>query len=341
MKMIGTFFIAWITVFCFSISVALAGEKDNPDSAGILKQADNLFESDDFEGALDSYKQAAEEAEIEKNNSVAAEAYSQIARCCLKLDRMDEGKTWLEKASQTASEEDPLGWSRYLGVRGRFEWKDSQASSNMLTPETDKASKTFKEMYDHCIEHELPSRVVDAANMVAITGRLDERVEWSLKGIEAAEKGNLSGMLGPLWNNLGWTYDNLGRYDESLKALEKARYYHYLRGEELPMLIADWSVGHALRMTGQIDSAETVLSNVQKWAFIKKSEEKSPENSEWVGWANLELAEIVLQRGDRDRGLGMLKVAYRNLFEAGMRDWDPGKLEEINLRILEVSRSEK
>ena len=338
MKSIRIVFAILLLISVFSLNESIADDIDNSESGKLLKQGDDLFNSDSIEEALSVYQQAVEKAQTEKNSSVLTESYSQTARCFLRTDRKEEGRTWLQKAAAIASENDPLGWSRFLGVRGRFEWKDAAARAKEPSPETDKASNTFKQMYVYSTEHGLYDRAIDAANMVSITCRLGERVEWALKGIEAAENGNVESMLGPLWNNLGWTYDDLERYDESLKALEKARVYHYKRGDELSMLIADWSVGHALRMTGQIDSAEAVLDVVQKWAFIRKSEEKSPENSEWVGWANLELGEIMLIKGDRDRALGMIKVAYRNLSEAGMREWDPKKLEELNQRIIEITR---
>ncbi len=192
-------------------------------------------------------------------------------------------------------------------------------------------------MYDYCLRHDLYERAIDAANMVSITARKNERVNWALKGINAAEKGNIESWFAPLWNNLGWAYDDIGEYEKSLKALEKARIYHYKRGKELPMLIADWSVGHALRMTGQIDSAETLLRRIQRLAFIRKGEEKSPENAEWVGFSNLELAEIMMIKGDMDKAKSLFKSAFSNLHEANMNEWDPKKLEEIRQRIKDAS----
>ena len=62
--------------------------------------------------------------------------------------------------------------------------------------------------------------------MMSIVAEKDKRVEWGLKGIRAAEDGDLTSWLAPLWNNLGWSYDELtgspalmqklvdGRWDE-------------------------------------------------------------------------------------------------------------------------------
>lgn len=330
-------FMFFFTVFLITANISSAEKGELSVSEKFLEQADSLFKEHNIDEALDIYLEAIKAARTESDNRVLTEAYSQVARCYLKRDRKEEGRTWLQKAKEIASEDDPPGWSRYLGVRGRFEWKDAAETTGILSPETDRASNTFKKMYDYCLRHDLYERAIDAANMVSITARKDERVAWALKGIDAAEKGNLEGWLAPLWNNLGWAYDDIGEYEKSLKALEKARVYHYKMGKELPMLIADWSVGHALRMTGQIDSAETVLRHVQRWAFIRKGEEKSPENAEWVGFANLELAEIALIKGDKDSAKGLFKSAYSNLYQAKMNEWDPKKLEEIQQRIKEIS----
>ncbi|MEE9555189.1 MAG: hypothetical protein V3W18_12945 [candidate division Zixibacteria bacterium] len=340
MRKIGIIFILALIASLFALNFPAADENNITGSEELLQQGDAAFKGDNIDEALDIYLKAIQSALSEMNNSVLTEAYAQVARCYLRNSLKEEGRSWLEKAGEIASVDDPPGWSRYLGVRGRFEWKDAAELAGLLSPETDKASNTFKELYDYCLLNDLYERAIDAANMVSITARKDERIEWAKKGIEAAEKGNLEGWLAPLWNNLGWAYDDIGEYTESLKALEKARVYHYKRGKELPMLISDWSVGHALRMTGQIDSAETLLIKVQKWALILKSEQKTPETAEWFGFANLELGEIELLKGDNERALTLFKSAYSNLSTAGMRKWDPDRLKEIQQR-MKALRSKK
>ena len=327
----------FFAVFLVTASISSAEKGELSVSENLLKQADSLFKEHNIDEALEIYLEAVKYARSESDKRILTEAFSQAARCYLKSDRKEEGRTWLQKAKEIASKDDPLGWSRYLGVRGRFEWKDAAETTGLLSPETDRASNTFKEMYDYCLRHDLYERAIDAANMVSITARKNERVNWALKGIDAAEKGNIESWFAPLWNNLGWAYDDIGEYEKSLKALEKARIYHYKRGKELPMLIADWSVGHALRMTGQIDSAETLLRRIQRLAFIRKGEEKSPENAEWVGFSNLELAEIMMIKGDMDKAKSLFKSAFSNLHEANMNEWDPKKLEEIRQRIKDAS----
>ena len=125
----------------------------------LLRNADETFQNHDFEEALVQYNEALEKARTEFNRSVETEALSQIARMHLSLHRKNEGRDWLRNAAQRAMESDPMGWSRYLGVRGRFEWKDDDLVA---------ARKTFDEMYVFCNTNGLWSRAVDAGHMLAI-----------------------------------------------------------------------------------------------------------------------------------------------------------------------------
>ncbi|MEA3409219.1 MAG: hypothetical protein U9Q95_02615 [Candidatus Eisenbacteria bacterium] len=204
-----------------------AGEtREDPMLVDRIAKADEVFKNRDYEEAGVLFEAIAEEAG--DDNSAFVEAASMRARSYLVVDKKDEGREWLLRAAAKAEESVPLGWSRYLGVRGRFEWKDG---------DNETATSTFREMFGYCGEKELWERAVDAAHMIAITGDQNQKFDWSLKGIEMAEKGGMDGWLGPLWNNLGWNYYDDERYGEAYDALVKAREYHY-RGEgELPKLI--------------------------------------------------------------------------------------------------------
>lgn len=197
----------------------------------LLDKADSLFNSNEYEASRSIYMQAMDRAVKNKENSELTEAYAMIARTYLILDKTEEGRPWIQKAEKVGNSKEPLGWSRYLGVRGRFEWKDK---------ELDKATATFKEMYNYCSERKLYERAIDAAHMVAITGKPEEQIEWGKKGIKEAEAGNITRWLGPLWNNLGATYEDMGKYKEALEAYLKAREYHWRYGDEKNKLVADW-----------------------------------------------------------------------------------------------------
>jgi len=320
-------------------TVSRAGDIASDKAADLLLSGDDLFNNDQIDEALAKYIEASETAESEKNNSVMTEAYAQIARCYLMQDKIDDGRPWLKKAEQIASQDDASGWSRYLGVKGRFEWKEDQLKTEEAKAGSDKAAATFKQMYEYCTAHNLLNRAVDAANMLSLTSRKSERADWAKKGIDIAEKNNLQSWLPMLWNNLGWAYDDEGRYQESLDAFSTARIFQYKTGVEESMLIADWSLGHALRKCGMIDSAMTVMRDVQKWALIRKGDVKTPAAAEWFGKACQELGDLQLIQGDSSSALKSFKAAYSNYRQGRVYEWDQARVDYVMDKVNSLSRA--
>ncbi len=300
-----------------------------PSAGDLLKEGDAAFRARDYARATELFQQAAAAADPAAEAETLVEALAQTARGYLIRDLKDEGRGWLEKAGERASEAHPNGWSRYLGVRGRFEWKDGDLAA---------ATRTFETMYDYCMKHTLHSRAIDAAHMVAITGTPGQQVEWGRKGIQAAEAAGDEGWLGPLWNNLGWTYDREGKFGEALDALRRARHFHWKLGSELAKLIADWAVGHALRQVGNPTEALAWIRPVLAWAERRQIEQPTPEAAEWVGHACRELGEIRIALGDREEGLRLLRRAREELQRADMPRWDAADFSRLQERITEVER---
>lgn len=329
MKISNVFLIFGMVLLILSV----CGNKGEPEtiskSSELIKRGDELFSNQEKSDALEVYKMAADTALAENNNSNLTEAYAQVARCYLSMGEKEEGRPWLEKAEKIAKDTEPYGWTRYLGVKGRFLWKDAAEEKHEVAPEVDEAAKTFTGLYDYALKHQLHESAVDAANMMSIVGDMESRVDWSLKGIKAAEEGGLRDWLAPLWNNLGWAYDDLGMYDKSLEALMEARRYHYIKGNEKSMMIADWSVAHAYRMTGQIDSALAWSQRAVMWAKDLYDADRSSENAEWEGLGYRELAEAALAAGNKARALAGFKSARMYLDKANMKEWDEKGYNEL------------
>ncbi|MCB9893667.1 MAG: hypothetical protein H6839_04385 [Planctomycetes bacterium] len=305
-------------------------EVDRAWAADQLKAADKLFAQGQYDEARKKYEEATESASGARDNSVLTEAYAQVARMYSSQTKHEEGKPWLAKAGAIATPDEPLGWSRYLGVRGRFEWQDEK--------DNDKAKATFIEMYDYCRKHKLFSRELDAAHMVAIVGSPDEQVEWALKAIEAAEKGGETGWLAPLWNNLGWTYESRGEYDKMLDALLKAREYHYKGALELPKLIADFGVGRAYWRNERYKEARIWLTDAFDRA--KAAAEANPddaEQAEWVGWGHVYIGDLLVSEGKPAEGLKELKAGRPILVKSGIEEWWPEALQELDDKIAKLA----
>ncbi len=285
-----------------------------------LEYADSLFKARDYDNAREVYLAAAQTAIKAKDQSSLTECYAMIARCCLICDKKQEGGVWLEKSTEIARPEFRLGWSRYLGVRGRFEWQDNQI---------EKATETFKEMYAFCSVNHLHDRAVDAAHMIAITGTPQEQVEWGLKGIREAEEGNLTSWLGPLWNNLGATYEDLKEFAKSLDAYVRAREYHYKFGDKKNRLVADYAVAHARRNLGEYETALKSFEMLQK-NFAELGD------TEFQGLTAREIGEIHKAQGQGKEALTNFEAAAEFLSEAGMAEWDSAGFSHLQNLISEL-----
>ncbi|MCK4461668.1 MAG: tetratricopeptide repeat protein [candidate division Zixibacteria bacterium] len=295
---------------------------DNEQTAdSLLSQADDVFQSRDYKAALEKYTEVVQTAHKEFNRSVEVEALSQVARMQLILGDKEKGRKWLKQAEAKVTDSDPMGWSRYLGVRGRFEWKEDNLKA---------ARKTFEETYTYCNSNALWGRAVDAAHMIAIVAETPEvQIEWGRRGIEAAEAGDVESWLGPLWNNLAGTYYDLKQFDSALECYTKAREYHWRFSGEVGKLFADYHVGMTYRLLGNFDEAGKWLRPVLAWA-------ERIENHSAIGQACENLGEIEIAKNNKAAGLKLLKRARDEYKKEGYDTSWPEIWEQINKRIAEL-----
>jgi tetratricopeptide (TPR) repeat protein len=274
-----------------------------------IEAADKIFQSRKYAEALELYRPLAEAGNVE--------AMAQVARCLSLERKLVEGRTWLERARMAASKDEPLGWSRYLTVRGIYEREERDKP---------RAKATFEELHDYCLARGLLRQAVDAVHHVAIVVPLEEQPTWNLKGIAAAEKIGDAGWLAVLWNNLGATYEELKQYDGMLAAYLKAREYHQASGGEIQKLIADWAVGHAYRLTGQMKQARELLEPTLAWA-------ERMNDPEWTALCRKDLGHALAALGEKEKALDLLKSARAGLVRAGYEKSWPAALEEIDAAI--------
>jgi len=278
----------------------------------LLKEADKIFQEGDDKLALEIYSAAFDQAQSEFNRSVEVEALAQMARVNLILGEKDEGRKWLEMAAVRTDDADPMGHSRYLAVKGRFEWKNEDLAA---------ARATFEELYTYCTVNALWGRAIDAANMISIVAEApEEKIKWGQRGIEAAEAADEGRWLAVLWNNLACAYYDLKQYDLALESYLKARDYHWRHSQEIAKLFADYHVGMTYRALSKYDEAGQWLRPVLAWA-------ERIENHSAIGQACEELGEIEVARGQKEEGVKLLKRARDEYKKAGFDEslveiWD-------------------
>jgi tetratricopeptide (TPR) repeat protein len=284
----------------------------------LLQTADQSFQDRRIEEALQEYQAALKAARSEFNRPVEVEALSQIARMLLILGKMEDGRTYLDEAAARANTEDIMGWSRYMGVKGRFEWKSNQLSV---------ARFTFAEMYEFCTTNELWSRGIDAANMMAIVSEDSVvQLEWSRRGIDLAEFNGVDSWLGPLWNNLGTTLFDQKNYQEALEAFTKARDFHWRHSNEVAKLVADYHVGMTYRFLRDYDTAGKWLRPVLAWA-------ERIDNHNIIAQALEDLGECDIAQGNPARGISLLLRAREEYALDGAEERSPDMWQALNNRI--------
>jgi len=289
----------------------------------LLNEADKIFQAKDYQAAFERYRSAARTAREEFNRSVEVEATSQMARMSLLTGDIEQGRLWLDDAAVRASDSDPMGWSRFLGVRGRFEWKDNDLAA---------ARKTFDELYTSCHVNALWGRAIDAANMLAIVSEsTEEQIQWSRRGIEAAEAADEERWLGPLWNNLAATYYDLKQFDSSLECYLKARDYHWRFSDEQGKLFADYHIGMTYRSMGDVENAGKWLRPVLAWA-------ERIGNHSVIGQACEDLGEVALALGNKSDGVSLLKRARDEYKKAGFDETWPEVWQNVNKRLEQLGQ---
>ncbi len=289
----------------------------------LLEIADEIFQAQEIDSALNQYQRARERAVAEYNNSVEVEALAQIARMNLILGNKTEGQAALDEAAAKTSENDPMGWSRYLSVRGRYEWKADDLVA---------ARKTFDDLYTFCVVNALDARAIDAANMMSIVSETtDEQMRWSRLGIEAAEKSGQERWLGPLWNNLAGIYYDNKQFDSALDCYQRAREYHWRFSSETAKLFADYHIGMVYRNLGEFEEAQKWLRPVLAWA-------ERLENHSAIAQACEDLGEIDVFNGQKPEGLRYLKRARDEYKKAGYDSSMTDIWNGINKRITDLEK---
>ena len=146
---------------------------------------------------------------------------------------------------------------------------------------------------------------LDAAHMMGIIAPPDKQLDWNLKALKIAESSSsksLKGWLGPLYNNIGWTYHDQEKYPEALEMFQKGLKWRNDIGDIPGARIAEWTVARTYRSLGRIDEA---LSIQKKLESGFSSPEIKPD-----GYVYEELGELYLLKNDPQAAAGYFKKAF-------------------------------
>lgn len=147
---------------------------------------------------------------------------------------------------------------------------------------------------------------VDAAHMMAIAAdSFDDTVAWNraaLEHAEAATDEKARGWRGSLYNNLGWSYQDHGDFDEALSYFEQALRWQVAHGTGRQVRVARWAVGRTLRALGRVDDALFLQEGLlEEW---RRSGEQEG------GFVSEEIAECLLALGRADESRPLFATAH-------------------------------
>ena len=192
------------------------------------------------------------QAEAGDDLSLHIQLLTQLGRTQGLQDKFDEAHVTLAKAQALLTLNLHIPLVRYLLERGRV--YNSSGNKALARP-------LFLEAWQIAQAHaDAEYYAVDAAHMMGIVEPVDEQLSWHLKALALAKKSSnafVRKWLGPLYNNIGWTYHDLGEYEQALTIFEQSWAWRQQESQNDPrtIRIAKWCVARTLRSLGRVTEA--------------------------------------------------------------------------------------
>jgi tetratricopeptide (TPR) repeat protein len=167
---------------------------------------------------------------------------------------------------------------------------------------------------------------VDAAHMLGICAPSDQRLTWNLKALDLAEQSadpRANKWLGSLYNNIGWTYHEMGDYQQALEIFQKAVQWREAAGREQELRIARWCLARTLRSLDRVEEALAIQRSLL--AALERSGEQD-------GYVYQELAECLLALEQPDAARPYFALAYQALAQdLWLVENEPARVERLKV----------
>ena len=206
-----------------------------------------LWDFDDLDG---SERRLEQQLQRETSGPGRAEVLTQLARVQGLRDQFADGDSLIDQA-QALSDGSALVEARIQMERGRLRNSSGDAGA---------ALAMFEAAFEIAEGAGEQFLAADATHMAAIAS-LDRqgKLDWTERSIRIATDSSdrdVAYWLGPLFNNLGWEYQDAGEHEAALEAFRKALAARE-RYPEMPALIqhAKEAVAEALRALGREEEA--------------------------------------------------------------------------------------
>lgn len=150
---------------------------------------------------------------------------------------------------------------------------------------------------------------IDAVHMLAIAHQPEKALEWgdvAMNMIEESDQEDAKKWTGPVLNNHGWNLADAGRWEEALAVFRKSLAYREEMDVETPIVIAKYTVAHALRKLDRFQEALDLLIAMP-----------NPD-----GFCHEEIAESLTALGKSEEAKPHFAKAYEELKDIGWVDQD-------------------
>lgn len=277
------------------LTVIAPGQK-TPDTITPLADFDSMWNYNDPAASEKKFRDLLPAAKQSRNKSYYAQLLTQIARAQGLQDNFVGANETLDRVQNMLSDEMIVARVRYLLERGRV--LNSSGSPEQAKP-------LFQQAWELATAKGKDYWAVDVAHMLGIVEPPEKQLYWSLQALAIAEKtkdARAKGWRGPLYNNIGWTYHDLGQFDTALVYFQKGLEWREKIGDQAGTLIAKWTVGRTLRSLGRIDEA----LDLQKKLEQEIADKELPPD----GYVFEELGELYLLKGNADSSGKYFKLAY-------------------------------
>jgi tetratricopeptide (TPR) repeat protein len=231
----------------------------------------------------------------------ARETATQLARALGLQRKFDEADATLDALGATIGDPPARVHVRYLLERGRV--RNSSGKPDTAVP-------LFKQALEAGAKDDLPGADfyrVDALHMLGIAAPAQERLDWNLQALAAADASTdprARGWRGSLLHNLGWTFHERGDYARALDYWQKALAARETAGDVERIRVAKWTVARGLRSLDRLDEAEAM----QRALAAEAERAGAPD-----GFIYEELAEIAVARHDESAAKPWAAKAYELL----------------------------
>lgn len=269
-----------------------------PDTAQHLPDFDTLWDMDQPQATEARFREILPAARLAADTSYLCELLTQLARTEGLQGKFESAHSTLDEADGLSRDDMPRTRVRCLLERGRvFNTSGHKDSARPLFLQAWELAQANGEEY----------LAVDAAHMMGIVEPPDQKLVWELRALaftEASGDPHTRTWLGSLYNNLGWTYHDLGQYDMALDLFQRGLAWRQQQSNPRATRIAAWSVARALRSMDRYDEAlELQRENLREAATI----------GDTAGFIPEEIGELLSALGCLDEAKPYFAAAYAAL----------------------------